>query len=193
MPKAYVPGRSVLLVLPPELMARVDRTTRSLQKEDRRAKRKPRPRTEVLCAAIEAGLGAADGAAEAEARTALNDERARAAALERERDDARAERDEVQRQLEALRAALPAAPAPADAPAARGAVIEAVLTFCQARLAVGEEEFRLADLRAFVMARVPGATPESPSRRLRELRERGRVGYEVVAQQDSRFKMLWVA
>jgi len=47
------------------------------------------------------------------------------------------------------------------------------------------QQFHMDDLRKYVQGREPNTSPDSPSRIMRDLRQRGRIDYEVVSRKDS--------
>lgn len=63
-----------------------------------------------------------------------------------------------------------------------------ILTFCQARIASGQLDFRMDELRAYVQAQA-GVAPDSPSRILRDLRQQGLLRYEVVNRRASHYRL----
>ncbi len=64
-----------------------------------------------------------------------------------------------------------------------------ILAFCAARLASGDATFHMADL---VQAVGASASPDSPSRILRDLRQKGAVNYEVVSRRESLYRLMAV-
>lgn len=69
-----------------------------------------------------------------------------------------------------------------------GRLGEFILGWCKARLDGGEPRFHLAELAEDVECQVEGA-PDSPSRILRLLRQRGQVAYRVVSRRASLYEI----
>ena len=67
-------------------------------------------------------------------------------------------------------------------------ITTAVLDFCAGRITDGRPVFAASELRAYVDARHAGA-PGSPDRVLRDLRQRGRVAYNVVSRAASLYEL----
>lgn len=69
----------------------------------------------------------------------------------------------------------------------RTRLAESVLTFCRAN-----QQFRLTDLLAFMQGHGDHGAPDSPSRILRDLRQRGKLSYTVVNRRASLYRIDWV-
>jgi hypothetical protein len=65
----------------------------------------------------------------------------------------------------------------------------AILFFCRARIQMGANDFTMNDLVKYVLQRVPNTAPDSPSRILRSLKNRGLVSYEVKSRKDSLYRL----
>jgi hypothetical protein len=68
-------------------------------------------------------------------------------------------------------------------------IADAVLFWCQWRLATSNPDFRMADLQAYVCEQIAGVSPDSPSRILRMLRRSGRINYVVVSRSQSLYRL----
>lgn len=64
-----------------------------------------------------------------------------------------------------------------------------VLTFCREHTG---KEFRMNDLLTYVFDCCHFSSPDSPGRILRDLRAKGRVGYELISRSQSLYKISWV-
>lgn len=71
----------------------------------------------------------------------------------------------------------------------RSRLADAVLLFCRTH---GAPTFHLSDLLAFMRAHGDVGAPDSPSRILRDLRQRGMLAYTVVNRRASRYRLDWV-
>lgn len=68
-----------------------------------------------------------------------------------------------------------------------------VLEFCRKLLAQSvSPTFRMGDLTAHVAKYERGIAPDSPGRILRNLKQQGRVGYELLSRRDSLYEIRWV-
>lgn len=70
----------------------------------------------------------------------------------------------------------------------RQSIGETVLAFIRAVSLTFSQEFTASELRAYV-GRVHGSAPASPDRILRDLRQRGLIGYECVSRKESRYRV----
>lgn len=64
-----------------------------------------------------------------------------------------------------------------------------VYTFCEARLRLGEPEFRMVDLERYVADRFEQATPGSAGRILRLLGEQEAISYKVINRRSSLYRI----
>jgi hypothetical protein len=66
-----------------------------------------------------------------------------------------------------------------------------ILAFCASRLEDGRPEFHADDLRKYVEAH-NGVAPASPDRVLRDLRQKGELGYQNTDRRKSLYRIDWV-
>ena len=65
----------------------------------------------------------------------------------------------------------------------------AVIKFCEI---VCGKTFFADDLRKYVRSVVGEVAPGSPDRILRDLRQKGKLGYRVVSRRESIYEALWI-
>jgi hypothetical protein len=63
-----------------------------------------------------------------------------------------------------------------------------IVTFFQERRP--GKRFHMEDLMEYVRARVPNIAPDSSSRIMRDLRQKGRINYRVVSRRNSLYEIL---
>lgn len=68
-------------------------------------------------------------------------------------------------------------------------IAHAVVAFWQQRVASTQQEFHMDDVTEYVRLQHQIA-PDSAGRVMRDLRQRGKINYEVVSRRDSRYRAL---
>jgi hypothetical protein len=64
-----------------------------------------------------------------------------------------------------------------------------ILSFCKDKISKGTPYFHAAELRDHVAKVAPWVAPDSPSRILRDLRQRGAVKYKLVSRAKSFYRL----
>lgn len=67
-------------------------------------------------------------------------------------------------------------------------IAPAILTFYAHKLALGELQFHMEELQRYVAVRYPSA-PDSPSRVMRDLRQRKQLDYKVLNRRASLYEI----
>ena len=65
-----------------------------------------------------------------------------------------------------------------------------IQAFCEDRLRAGTPEFYMVDLQKHIASRFENVAPDSPSRSLRSLRQRGLVAHELLSRRNSHYRVL---
>jgi hypothetical protein len=71
----------------------------------------------------------------------------------------------------------------------RDRIGKVILLFCRARIDLGAPEFRMQDLVEFVREAIPFVAPDSASRILRDLRQRGEVACTLISRRGSLYRI----